>query len=100
MENKTHDVVILGGAFAGASTAILLKRRNSALKVLIIESKPAFDYKVGEATVEMSGMFLHRRLSLWNYMSMHQLPKQGLRYWYRNEKTKDLLDYAEAGAKG
>ncbi len=100
MENKTHDIVILGGAFAGASTAILLKRRNPALKVLIIESKPVFDYKVGEATVEMSGMFIHRRLGLWDYMSRHQLPKQGLRYWYRNEKTSELLDYSEAGAKG
>jgi len=31
------DVVILGGAFAGASTALLLRREQPDLRVLLVE---------------------------------------------------------------
>ena len=46
----TCDVAIIGGAFSGAATALLLKRRNPALHVVIIEKSEAFDRKVGEST--------------------------------------------------
>ena len=35
--HESFDVVIVGGAFSGAATALLLKRRGPALRVLIIE---------------------------------------------------------------
>src|SRR5713226_4186488 len=53
-----YDVIILGGAFSGASAAILLRREHPHLRVLIVEKANAFDEKVGEATTEMSAMFL------------------------------------------
>ncbi|HSF39291.1 MAG TPA: tryptophan 7-halogenase, partial [Thermoanaerobaculia bacterium] len=62
---KRYDVVILGGAFSGAAAAVLLKRDRPDLSVLVVERQEAFDAKVGEATTEMSGMFLTRRLALW-----------------------------------
>ncbi len=46
--------MIVGGAFSGASTALLLKRSRPDLRVLVIEGKPAFDRKVGESGVELS----------------------------------------------
>ena len=37
MNDSHYDVVILGGAFSGASTAILLRRESPQLRVLIVE---------------------------------------------------------------
>ena len=65
---RKYDVVILGGAFSGAAAAILLRRDRPDLSVLVIERQEAFDAKVGEATTEMSGMFLTRRLAQWQHL--------------------------------
>jgi flavin-dependent dehydrogenase len=94
---KRYDVVILGGAFSGSSAAILLRRDRPDLSVLVIEKAEAFDAKVGEATTEMSGMFLTRRLALWRHLELEQLPKEGLRYWFRNEKVRNHAEASESG---
>ena len=52
----SYDVAVIGGAIAGASTAYLLKRKNPALRILIIDKSIEFDRKVGESTSE--GSFL------------------------------------------
>src|SRR3954467_6771388 len=93
----TYDVVVIGGAFSGASTALLLRRRMPALRVLIVEKLAAFDQKVGEATTEMSAMFLTRVLALWQHLERHHLPKEGLRYWSANEKVTGHENASEAG---
>ena len=43
-----YDVVVIGGAFSGASSAVLLKRQFADLRVLIIERTEKFNRKVGE----------------------------------------------------
>lgn len=91
------DVVILGGAFSGASTAILLRRDHPQLRVLIVEKAEAFDAKVGEATTEMSAMFLTRRLAMWHHLEAEQLPKEGLRYWFSNERVTGHANASESG---
>ena len=93
-----YDVVILGGAFSGASAAILLRRDRPDLSVLIVERAESFDAKVGEATTEMSGMFLTRRLAMWEHLEREHLPKEGLRYWFHNEKVRCHAEASEAGA--
>src|SRR5262249_11656071 len=80
-----YDVVILGGAVAGAAAALLLRRDLPRLSVLVVERALAFDAKVGEATTEMSGMFLTRRLAQWQHLEREHLPKEGLRYWFGND---------------
>ena len=95
---KQYDVVILGGAFSGASAAVLLRRDRPDLSVLVIERSEAFDAKVGEATTEMSGMFLTRRLALWQHLENEHLPKEGLRYWFHNDKVRCHAEASEAGA--
>ena len=61
---RRYDVVVLGGAFSGASAAHPAAPRAAATsRVLIVEKAEAFDEKVGEATTEMSAMFLTRRLA-------------------------------------
>src|SRR5437016_1806065 len=82
-----YDVVVLGGAVAGAAAAILLRRDLPQLSVLIVERAAAFDAKVGEATTEMSGMFLTRRLAQWQHLENEHLPKEGLRYWFGNDRV-------------
>ena len=92
-----YDVVILGGAFSGAAAAILLRRDAPALRVLVVEKAAEFDAKVGEATTEMSAMFLTRRLALWEHLEREHLPKEGLRYWFTNEKVTSHANATEAG---
>jgi len=94
---SSYDVVILGGAFSGASTAILLRRELPQLRVLIVEKAEAFDEKVGEATTEMSAMFLTRRLAMWHHLEREQLPKEGLRYWFSNDKVTGHANASESG---
>src|SRR5947199_9380162 len=65
---RNYDVVILGGAFSGAAAAILLRRDRPDLSVLVVDRQREFDAKVGEATTEMSGMLLTRRLAMWQHI--------------------------------
>jgi flavin-dependent dehydrogenase len=93
----THDVIILGGAFSGASAALLLRREHPHLRVLVVEKAEAFDEKVGEATTEMSAMFLTRRLALWQHLENEHLPKEGLRYWFSNQRVTGHANASESG---
>src|SRR5437773_10781031 len=92
-----YDVVIIGGAVAGASTAILLKRKMPGLRVLVVEKTDRFDWKVGESTVEISAYFLTRVLKQYDHLSREQLPKQAFRYWFVNDKVSCLRDASEVG---
>jgi flavin-dependent dehydrogenase len=94
---ERFDVVILGGALAGASTALLLRRLRPELSVLVVERNTAFDWKVGESTVEISGYFLSRVLRLYDHLSREQLTKQSFRYWFHNGKVTRLREATEVG---
>jgi flavin-dependent dehydrogenase len=65
--------------------------------VLIVEREERFSRKVGEATVEISSFFLHRVLGLYDYLSRHQLPKHGLRYWFADRADRPLAEMSETG---
>src|SRR5215210_1845372 len=95
---KHYDVIILGGAFSGASAAILLRRDRPDLSVLIVERQTRFDENMGAATTEMSGMFLTRRLAQWQHLEREHLPKEGLRYWFQNDKVQGHANASESGA--
>jgi flavin-dependent dehydrogenase len=92
-----YDVVVVGGAIAGAATALLLRRWHPELRVLVIEKSTEFDWKVGESTVEISSYFLTRVLRLYDHLSRDQLPKQGFRYWFWNGDVKNLREASEVG---
>lgn len=91
------DVVVVGGAIAGASTAILLRRWQPHLSVLVLEKGTAFDWKVGESTVEISAYFLTRVLKLYDYLTREQIAKQGFRYWFWSGEVTDLREASEVG---
>jgi flavin-dependent dehydrogenase len=94
---RTFDVVIMGGAVSGASTAILLKRRMPSLSVLVVEKADRFDWKVGESTVEISAYFLTRVLKQYDHLSREQLTKQAFRYWFVNDRVTNLRQASEVG---
>ena len=83
--HREYDVTIVGGAFSGAASAILLLQADPSLRVLIIEKTEAFDRKVGESTVELSSWFITRMLKLHRHLIFQQLPKHGLRFWFHND---------------
>jgi flavin-dependent dehydrogenase len=96
---RSYDVVIIGGALAGAATAILLLRENPKLRVLVVEKTTTFPRKVGEATVEVSAYYLGRVLGLTQYLNEAHLMKQGMRFWFSNERTKALDECSEIGGR-
>ena len=97
--NFDYDVAIIGGAFSGAATALMVKRKSPRARVLIIEKKAAFDRKVGESTTEVSSCYMTRILGLTHYLGHHQLPKQGLRLWFSNRPDQALDDCVEIGTR-
>lgn len=96
---ETRDVVILGGALAGASAALLLLREQPSLRVLVVERSAAFGRRIGEATVEVSGFFLGRVLGLTGHLNEAHLAKQGMRFWFADPETRGLADAGEIGTR-
>jgi len=94
-----YDVIILGGAFSGASSALLLKRDLPELRVLVVERTMEFDRKVGESTSEVGGCFLTRVLHLNPYLSANHYQKHGLRMWFCKSPEDRVEDCTELGPK-
>ncbi|MCD8483377.1 MAG: NAD(P)/FAD-dependent oxidoreductase [Verrucomicrobia bacterium] len=93
----TFDVIVMGGALAGASTALLLRRRYPRLRVLVVERSEQFTRRVGESTVEISAYFLTRVLGLTQYLNQHHLNKQGLRFWFHRKGETCARSCSEIG---
>ena len=96
---SAYDLVVIGGAISGASTAFLLKRQNPALRVLIIEKTEQFDRKVGESTSEVGACFLTRVLNLSNHLGQEQITKSGLRMWFYRQSNDSYTRCTEIGPK-
>lgn len=94
-----YDVIIIGGAFSGASAAIILKRDLPDLRVLVVERTTEFDRKVGESTSEVGACFLTRVLHLGHYLNAHHYQKHGLRMWFCKKPDDRVEDCTELGPK-
>lgn len=97
-ETRKYDVAIVGGAFNGSATALVLKQARPDLRILLVESNPSFDRKVGESAIELSSWFLMRVLGLDRHLAVEQLPKYGLRFWFHNEHVTTLSEASELGS--
>lgn len=94
-----YDVIVIGGALSGAATATLLLRKNPGIRILIVDKSEKLGRRVGEATVEVSGCFLGRVLGLTQYLNEAHISKQGLRFWFANEKVGALDEASEIGPR-
>jgi len=94
------DVVIIGSGIAGGFLSRQLKLTCPDLEVLVLEaSEKIADYKVGESTVEVSSSYMIRRLGLSTYLYQHQLPKNGLRFFFDSEaKDLPITEMSEMGS--
>ncbi len=99
MEAVEYDVIVIGGALSGAATALLLKREDPSLRILIIEKDAVFKRRVGEATVEVSAYFMCRVLGLTRFLTQTQLVKNGLRFWFSNESAANPGECSEVGGR-
>lgn len=98
-DDADWDVAVLGGALSGAAAALLLKRADPSLRVVLLEKNTSFKRRVGEATVEVSGYFLTRKLGLTRFLTRTQLCKNGLRFWFSGKGAANLGDCSEIGGK-
>ena len=95
----SYDVIVIGGALAGAASATLLLRKNPGIRVLIVEKSSRLTRRVGEATVEVSAYFLGHVLGMTQYLNESHISKQGLRFWFANDKVRSLDQAAEVGPR-
>jgi flavin-dependent dehydrogenase len=96
---QEYDVIVVGGAMAGAASAFILKQENPDLRVLVLDRRETLQRRVGEATIEISTYFLTRVLGLTTYLNESHLCKHGLRFWFANDRTKTIPDCSEIGGK-
>ena len=84
------DVIILGHGLAGGLLARHLRiELGKDLRILVLESASKIvDYKVGESTVEVAANYMIRRLGLQAYLYQHQLPKNGLRFFFDSPESR------------
>lgn len=95
-----YDVIVIGAGIAGGFLARQLKLTRPSLSILVIEAAETIDdYKVGESTVEVSSNYMVRRLGLASYLYQHQLPKNGLRFFFDSpEKDSPIAEMSEIGS--
>lgn len=100
MNRPDYDVVILGGGLAGGLLLRQLRLRRPDLRVLCCERATTTSFKVGEATVELFTHYMLRKLALSTYLYEHQLPKNGLRFFFGTppERTP-LYEMSEIGGR-
>lgn len=103
MENRSHEVVVMGGGLAGLSLAVQLKRRDPGIDVLVAERAahppPVAAHKVGESTVEGGAHYYREVLGLGPYLEVEQLPKSGLRWFFSDGRNTDIARRVEYGAR-
>jgi len=101
--HEQYDVVILGGGLAGLTLSLQLKKAKPGINILILERREAeasvAAHKVGESTVELGTHYLREVLDLKGYLEEYELPKHGLRFFFKNNTKEDIASRVELGPR-
>ncbi len=102
-KREKYDVIIVGGGLAGLTLALQLKQAKSEISILVLEKRsanaPAATHKVGESLSELGASYLREVLNLKEYLTRHQLPKFGFRFFFSPEHSGDITRRVEVGSK-
>lgn len=98
-----YDVIIPGGGLAGLTLAIQLQRAKPDISILILESRAAeastAAHKVGESTVELATYYMREVLDLKGYLEEFELPKHGLRFFFKSHHKENIDERVELGPR-
>lgn len=101
--NNQYDVVVLGGGLAGLTLSLQLKKAKPDISILVLERRESeaasAAHKVGESTVELGTHYLREVLDLKDYLEAHELPKHGLRFFFKNDTKEDITSRVELGPR-
>ncbi len=100
---EQYDVVILGGGLAGLTLSLQLKNAKPGLSILVLERRETeaatAAHKVGESTVELGTHYLREVLGIKDYLEEHELPKHGLRFFFKSNTKEDIASRVELGPR-
>lgn len=99
-DNMEFDVAILGGGLAGLTLTRQLLMQRPETRIAVIEKRefPVDETtcKVGESTVEIGAHYFGEVLQLKKHLTDDQLPKFGLRFFFR-DAYQSLSEATEVG---
>ena len=100
---EKYDVLIAGGGLAGLTLALQLKQTKSDISILLLEKRndkaPVATYKVGESLSELASSYVREVLNLKEYLTEHQLPKFGFRFFFSPEHSENIARRVEVGSR-
>jgi flavin-dependent dehydrogenase len=98
--NNQYDVVVLGGGLAGLTLTRQLLMKRPATRIAVMEKRtfPVREaaHKVGESSVEIGAHYFGEALQLKKHLTDHQLPKFGLRFFFK-DACQALSEGTEVG---
>lgn len=99
-EQNRYDVVVLGGGLAGLTLTRQLLMKRPQTRIAIVEKRtfpvPEATHKVGESSVEIGAHYFGEELQLKKHLTDHQLPKFGLRFFFK-DALQTLAEGTEVG---